>query len=99
MLSVMSSTRSPFSNHTSPIPDDTDDSVVTSTSDASTVAEHISRYCVAHGLPPVCIEPRLSEAAKAQALAVAEAGTSSHGRFASRMAAFGIGGSSAEAEL
>ena len=56
--------------------------VSTSTSDAGTAAELISRYRVAHGLPPVSIDPRLSEAAKAQARAVAEAGTLSHGRFA-----------------
>jgi uncharacterized protein YkwD len=64
--------------------------VSTSTSDATTAAELISRYRVAHGLR---IDPRLSEAAKAQARAVAEAGTLSHGRFASRMVAFGIGAS------
>ena len=70
--------------------------VATSTSDAGTAAELISRYRVAHGLPPVSIDPRLTEAAKAQARAVAEAGTLSHGRLANRMVAFGIGGSSAE---
>jgi len=70
--------------------------VSTSTSDEATAAELISRYRAAHGLSPVSVDPRLTEAASAQARTVAEAGTLSHGRFGSRMDAFGIGGVSAE---
>ena len=70
--------------------------VSTSTSDADAAAALISQYRAAHGLSPVSVDPRLTEAAKAQARTVAEAGTLSHGRFASRMGAFGIGGASAE---
>ena len=70
--------------------------VSTSTSDEATAAALISQYRAAHGLPPVSVDAHLTEAAKAQARTVAEAGTLSHGRFASRMDAFGIGGVSAE---
>src|SRR4051812_17749452 len=70
--------------------------VSTSTSDAATAAELISQYRVAHGLPPVSVDSRLTAAASAQARTVAEAGTLSHGRFAGRMDAFGLGGVSAE---
>src|SRR4051812_36934462 len=70
--------------------------VSTSTSDADAAAALISQYRAAHGLPPVSVDPRLTAAASAQARTVAEAGTLSHGRFASRMDAFGIGGASAE---
>jgi uncharacterized protein YkwD len=70
--------------------------VSTSTSDEATAAALISQYRAAHGLPPVSVDPRLTSAATAQARTVAEAGTLSHGRFASRMDAFGIGGYSAE---
>src|SRR5215207_9725953 len=70
--------------------------VSTSTSDEATAAELISRYHAAHGLSPVSVDPRLTEAASAQARTVAEAGTLSHGRFTSRMTAFGINGHAAE---
>jgi uncharacterized protein YkwD len=70
--------------------------VSTSTSDAATAAALISQYRATHGLPPVSVDPRLTAAASAQARTVAEAGTLSHGRFAGRMDAFGIGGASAE---
>jgi uncharacterized protein YkwD len=70
--------------------------VSTSTSDAATAAALISQYRAAHGLPPVSVDPSLTAAASAQARTVAEAGTLSHGRFAGRMDAFGIGGASAE---
>jgi uncharacterized protein YkwD len=70
--------------------------VSTNTSDADTAAALISQYRVAHGLSPVSVDPRLTEAARAQARTVAEAGTLSHGRFTSRMDAFGIGGHAAE---
>ena len=70
--------------------------VSTSTSDEATAAALISQYRAAHGLPAVSVDPRLTAAASAQARTVAEAGTLSHGRFASRMGAFGIGGASAE---
>ena len=70
--------------------------VSTSASDADTAAALISQYRAAHGLPPVNVDPRLTAAASAQARTVAEAGTLSHGRFGSRMDAFGIGGVSAE---
>src|SRR4051812_38135515 len=56
----------------------------------------ISQYRVAYGLSPVSVDMRLSEAATAQARTVAEAGTLSHGRFSSRMSAFGINGHAAE---
>jgi len=70
--------------------------VSTKTSDADTAAALISQYRVAHGLSPVSVDPRLTEAATAQARIVAEAGTLSHGRFTSRMTAFGINGHAAE---
>jgi uncharacterized protein YkwD len=70
--------------------------VSTNTSDASTAAALISQYRVAHGLSPVSVDPRLTEAATAQARTVAEAGSLSHGRFTSRMSTFGINGHAAE---
>jgi len=70
--------------------------VSTSTTDAAAAAALISQHRAAHGLAPVSADPRLSEAATAQARAVAEAGKLYHGRFESRMATFGIGGVSAE---
>ena len=72
------------------------DQISTNTSDAATAAALISRYRVAHGLSPVSVDPRLTEAATAQARTVAEAGTLSHGPLASRMAAFGISPPAAE---
>ena len=72
------------------------DQVSTNTSDADTAAALISQYRVAHGLSPVSVDPRLTEAAKTQARTVAEAGSLSHGRFSSRMGAFGINGHAAE---
>lgn len=72
------------------------DQVSTNTSDADTAAALISQYRMAHGLPPVSVDPRLTKAATAQARTVAEAGTLVHGRFSSRMSAFGINGHSAE---
>jgi uncharacterized protein YkwD len=47
-------------------------------------------------LSPVRVDPRLTEAATAQARTVAEAGNLSHGRFTSRMSSFGINGHAAE---
>ena len=70
--------------------------VSTNTSDADTAAALISQYRLAHGLSPVRVDPRLTEAATVQARNAAEAGTLSHGRFTSRMDAFGIGGHAAE---
>src|SRR5215207_9413299 len=70
--------------------------VSTDTSDAATAATLISQYRASHGLSPVRVDARLTEAAKAQARMVAEAGTLSHGPFASRMAAFGIGAPAVE---
>jgi uncharacterized protein YkwD len=70
--------------------------VSTSTSDADTAAALISQYRLAHGLSPVSVDPRLTEAATVQARTVAEAGTLAHGRFSSRMSALGLNGHSAE---
>src|SRR3954449_2496799 len=70
--------------------------VSTDTSDAATAAALISQYRASHGLPPVSVDTRLTQAAKAQARTVAEAGTLSHGPFSSRMAAFGIGAPAVE---
>jgi uncharacterized protein YkwD len=70
--------------------------VSTSTRDAAQAAAIISQYRVQHGLSPVSADARLNEAAEYQARAVAEAGTLSHGAFASRMDSFRIGGYSAE---
>jgi uncharacterized protein YkwD len=72
------------------------DQVSTSTSEADAAAALISQYRVAHGLSPVRVDPRLTEAATVQARTAAEAGTLSHGRFTSRMSAFGINGHAAE---
>ena len=72
------------------------DKVSTSTRDAAQAATLISQYRAAHGLGPVSVDDRLNGAAVYQARAVAEAGTLSHGAFASRMDSFGIGGASAE---
>lgn len=70
--------------------------VTTSTRDAATAALAISRYRAEHGLNPVSADTALNGAAEYQARAVAEAGTLSHGAFASRMDSFRIGGYSAE---
>ena len=70
--------------------------VSTSAADAAAAAKLISQYRAARGLSPVSVDARLTEAAEVQARAVAEAGTLSHGEFASRMASFGIRGHSAE---
>jgi uncharacterized protein YkwD len=72
------------------------DKVSVSARDAAQAAALISQYRVAHGLSPVTADGRLNEAAEYQARAVAEAGTLSHGAFASRMDSFRIGGYSAE---
>jgi uncharacterized protein YkwD len=72
------------------------DKVSTSTRDASEAARLISQYRVQHGLGPVAVDGQLNGAAEYQARAVAEAGTLSHGAFASRMDSFHIGGYSAE---
>jgi len=47
--------------------------VSTNTSDAATAAALISQHRVAHGLSPVTVDLRLTEAATAQARTVAEA--------------------------
>jgi uncharacterized protein YkwD len=70
--------------------------VAVSTADARTAAGLISDYRRAHGLAGVTVDPALTRAAEAQARVVAEAGTLSHGAFATRMASFGINGTSAE---
>ena len=70
--------------------------VTTSAADAAAAATLISRHRAAHGLGPVSVDARLNEAATVQARAIAEAGTLSHGAFASRMASFGIRGTAAE---
>jgi uncharacterized protein YkwD len=72
------------------------DKVSTSSRDAAEAASLISQYRVAHGLSPVAVDSQLNGAAVYQARAVAEAGTLSHGAFASRMDSFHIGGASAE---
>src|SRR5215212_3659583 len=66
--------------------------VSTSTADSGAAAQLISRHRAAHGLGPVSVDTRLNQAAIAQARAVAEAGTLSHGAFETRMASFGVGG-------
>ena len=68
----------------------------TSTNEAATAAALISQYRAAHGLPPVAVDGKLNRAAEFQARAVAQAGSLSHGEFASRMASFGIRGAAAE---
>ena len=70
--------------------------VSTSTADAAAAAKLISQHRATHGLGPVSVDARLSEAATVQARAVAQAGSLSHGAFESRMASFGIRGASAE---
>lgn len=70
--------------------------VSVSSRDAADAAALISSYRVAHGLGPVSADSGLNGAAAYQARAVAEAGTLSHGAFASRMESFRIGGYSAE---
>jgi uncharacterized protein YkwD len=70
--------------------------VATSTRDAAQAAALISAYRRSRGLGPVTADTSLNGAAEYQARAVAEAGTLSHGAFASRMEAFRIGGYSAE---
>jgi uncharacterized protein YkwD len=70
--------------------------VSTSTGDAKSAAALISQYRKANGLSPVVADGTLNRAAEVQARAVAQAGSLSHGQFASRMSSFGIGGYSAE---
>src|SRR5215204_3785653 len=70
--------------------------VVVSTSDASAAAALISEYRAAKGLPRVTVDQNLNRAAEYQAREVAAAGSLSHGAFESRMASFGVKGSSAE---
>jgi uncharacterized protein YkwD len=70
--------------------------VATKTGDASAAATLVSQYRTANGLPPVVVDATLNRAAEVQARAVAQAGALSHGEFASRMAAFGVNGVSAE---
>jgi uncharacterized protein YkwD len=72
------------------------DKVTTSTREAAQAAALISAYRKARGLGPVTADATLNGAAEYQARAVAEAGTLSHGAFASRMDTFRIGGYSAE---
>ena len=67
-----------------------------STNEAVAAAALISQYRAAYGLPPVTVDGKLNRAAEVQARAVAEAGSLSHGAFASRMASFGIRGTAAE---
>ena len=66
------------------------------TADAPAAAALISRHRAAHGLGPVRVDSRLTAAAAHQALAVARAGTLSHGDFAARMASYGIHDAAAE---
>ena len=70
--------------------------VATKTGDARAAAGLISEYRVAKGLSPVVADVTLNRAAEVQARAIAEAGSLSHGQFASRMSSFGINGYSAE---
>lgn len=72
------------------------DRVSVTSRDAAEAAALISSYRAAHGLGPVSADGGLNGAAAYQARAVAEAGTLSHGAFASRMESFRIGGYSAE---
>ena len=66
------------------------------TGDARAAAALVSEYRTANGLSPVVVDATLSRAAEVQARAVAQAGSLSHGAFASRMASSGINGVSAE---
>jgi uncharacterized protein YkwD len=66
------------------------------TNDAKAAAALVSQYRTSKGLSPVVADATLNRAAEVQARAVAEAGALSHGEFASRMASFGINGTSAE---
>ena len=70
--------------------------VLASTSDARAAAALISEYRAANGLPRVTVDQNLNRAAEYQAREVAAAGALSHGAFGSRMASFGVKGSSAE---
>jgi uncharacterized protein YkwD len=70
--------------------------VATKTGDAKSAAALVSQYRTANGLSPVVMDTTLNRAAEVQARAVAQAGSLSHGAFASRMASFGINGVSAE---
>jgi uncharacterized protein YkwD len=70
--------------------------VSTTTADAKTAAGLVSQYRASRGLSPVVADATLNRAAEVQARAVAEAGSLSHGQFASRMASFGVNGHSAE---
>lgn len=66
---------------------------------AQAAAAMISAYRAQHGLGPVALDPRLSQAAAYQARANAQSGTLSHdvgGSFRQRMAATGGRGYSAE---
>ena len=72
------------------------DKVTVATGDASEAAALISRYRASKGLSAVKVDATLNRAAAQQARAVAEAGKLDHGAFPTRMAAFGIGGVSAE---
>lgn len=64
--------------------------------DSAQAAALISQYRAQHGLGPVRSDGQLDEAAAYQARAVAEAGTLSHGAFASRMTEFRIPGYASE---
>lgn len=66
------------------------------TNDAAAAATLLSQYRTSKGLSPVVADATLNRAAEVQARAVAEAGSLSHGQFASRMSSFGIKGTSAE---
>jgi uncharacterized protein YkwD len=70
--------------------------VSTSTGEARSAAALISQYRKALGLPPVVADGALNRAAEVQARAVAQAGSLSHGQFASRMSNLGIMGHAAE---
>lgn len=70
--------------------------IAVSSAGAGEAAKVISAYRASHGLGPVTADPGLDRAAQAQARAVAETGTLSHGDFAGRMVAFGIRGGAAE---
>jgi uncharacterized protein YkwD len=70
--------------------------VTTNTNDAKAAAALVSQYRTSKGLSPVIADATLNRAAEVQARAVAQAGSLSHGQFASRMESFGIKGYSAE---
>lgn len=70
--------------------------VSTNMGGARSAAGLVSQYRTANGLSPVVADATLSRAAEVQARAIAQAGSLSHGAFASRMASFGINGTSAE---